>query len=305
MTEFNREKAIEKLKVFQDDQRLTQARLAKMLGLNEGALSTWLKDEYKGNNEEIDVKVEKFLTLQAKKTKGKIKDFGFLQTSIAKQVFGAAQTCQIHSLLGVCYGDPGLGKTTAIKEYAKNNTGVVIIECEAKMGVMRVVESIYRKLNLGNEKIWNPQVMIDKIKNKLQDSGWLLIIDEAEHLSIDAVATLRRIQDLSGYTFGILFTGTYKFYNDLISLKGDYNYLTGRFNLKCELGKLTEQDISLLVKNAIPDADLDLIQEVYELSNNNARVLTNTIKNAYILAKQGNNSVDIELIKAGRNMLVV
>lgn len=304
MEKKNEKNLVEKLKSFQDTGSFTQSKLAKMLGINEGALSAWLKNKYEGKNEEIDSKVEKFLTMQEKKNQNKITDFDFLPTSIAKQVFAAAQYCHLDSLIGICYGTPGLGKTTAIKEYANNNTGVVIIECEERMKVKLLVETLYKKLNLGDEKNWDLQDMKEKILNKLKDSNWLIIVDEAEHLSEDAFTTLRRLHDFSECSFGILFTGTQKLYNNLMRLKGEFLYLTSRIAFQHSLKDLTEEDVELIVKNVLPDADVDLVSDIYGKSNKNARVLTNVLKRALKLSKQHKTEINSDLIAASREMLI-
>jgi hypothetical protein len=224
MTE--RQELIEKLTQFMQKTGITQAKLAKQIGTSPTALSQWLQNNYGGNNENLDEQIVKFLEFQQEKSKSKIAEFKFVPTSVAKQVFIAAQNCQMDSLIGICYGDSGLGKTTAIKEYAKNNTGVIVIECEERMKPKLLIETLYKKLNLGSEKNWDLQDMKEKILNKLKDSGWLIVIDEAEWLNEESFTVLRRLHDFSECSFGILFTGITKLYNNLMKLKGEYMYLT-------------------------------------------------------------------------------
>lgn len=303
--EKTREMLINELKKFRDEKKIPQAKLAKRLGINEGALSSWLNDEYKGKNEEIDSKVEKFLSMEIQKNQNKIKEFGFVKTSIANQMFIAAQTCQMDSIMGICYGAPGLGKSTAIQKYAQNNNGVIIIDCEERMKVKLLIETLYRKLNLGNEKNWDLQDMKEKILKKLTESNWLLIVDEAEWLSEDSFTVLRKLHDRSGETFGILFTGTHKLYNNLIKLKGEYMYITSRIGFCSALKELEKEDVAMLIKQAISDPEEDLIDDIFTKTNRNTRVLANTLKRALKLSRINNIDINDTVITKSREMLIV
>lgn len=303
LSTLSREQLIEQLNAYITATGTTQAKLAKRLNMNAGALSAWLKDEYAGNSEVIDKAVSLFLQLQQAKNKDSIAELGFVHTSISRKIFNIAQNCQIDNEIGICYGAAGLGKTTAIKEYAKNNSGVIVIESEERMPIKTLIEKLYVKLNLGTEKNWDLQDMKEKILKKLKDSGWLIIIDEAEHLREESFTVLRRLHDFSDCTFGLLFIGITKLYNNLIKLKGEYMYLVSRIGYRTSLDDLKAEDVKAIVSSVIPDNEI--WQEFEKTSNGNARILTKTLKRALKLAKSNNTEVTADYIDRSRSLMLV
>ena len=56
--------------------------------------------------------------------------------------------CQLNSEVGVAYGVSGLGKSTAIKNYAQKNPGVLIIDPDENAYAKSVLVEIAEQLGI-------------------------------------------------------------------------------------------------------------------------------------------------------------
>ena len=87
--------------------------------------------------------------------------------------------------ISLIYGDAGLGKTVSLKQYTKMHPDVIYIElkdCDKSVkGVCEKILSCIGKLQRGTDR-----VLVDAITDYLTATPKLIIIDEAQHLSIRA-----------------------------------------------------------------------------------------------------------------------
>ena len=298
--EENKVNLAERLKELMDKVNISQAKLAKKLDVSTSALSQWINGKYDGNVEELESKINKFINLEESKIQGEIPKIPFVSTSVAVTVFKAANYCHTDYEIGIVYGEPGLGKTTAIKQYASNNTGVIIIKAEENTSMKNLAAELYEKLGLtGQTRLYS---MKKEILAKLKNSGWLVIVDESEFLKVKGFTFLRGLHDDCENTFGLLFCGTEKLYNNLLKLKGDFAYLTSRIGYRFSLEKLKQEDVTALVESVIPD--YEIAQEIFSRSNGNARTVVKIANRSLRLAKDKNIKIDKAVIKSSITMLI-
>lgn len=293
---------VEKVKEFLPKIGLLQSDLAKKLKVSQAMISQWMQGEYKGDVEKLEKKIIQFLELEDEKIQAAVPKIPFTFTSVAKNVFKAARYCHSDCEIGICYGASGLGKTTAIKEYASNNTGVIIIKAEPGITNKVLIQQLYEKLGLSG--LTKTHEMKKAIVKSLTDSGWLIIVDEAEFLKVDGFTILRSIHDDSEYTFGLLFIGLYKLYNNLLRLKGDFAYLTNRIGYRFELQKLDDKDIKMLVSTVIKDNEA-VLNEFIQGVNGNARILTKAMLRTLKLAQKKGLTVNTDIVASSIDMLMV
>lgn len=291
----------EKVKEFLRQTNLFQSDLAKKIGFSESTISQWLQGKYKGDVIELEVKISQFLDIEEEKIKNEIPKIPFVKTRVAYQLFKAARYCHTDCEIGICYGDSGLGKTTAVKKYAENNTGVVVIKAKENISNRVLVQQLYEKLGLsGQSKVHEMETAITQ---KLTNSGRLIIVDEAEFLKASGFTILRSIHDDTEYSFGLLFVGTHKLHNNLQSLRGDFAYLTNRVGYSFEVKKLERDDVKAIVESVIPNSE-ELWNYFYQKTGGNARVLSKTIYRSMRLALNHDKPVDTGMIDSSKKMLI-
>ena len=120
------EQAIQKLLAYKEATGKTQSEIAKELDISDPQLSQFLKGVYKSPHIIIP-KIEQFFELE---TKRKIAPEApkYKETSISNKVYKLIEYCHVQGKIAVAYGDAGVGKTMAIKQYQqKHPEGAIVI----------------------------------------------------------------------------------------------------------------------------------------------------------------------------------
>lgn len=96
--------------------------------------------------------------------------------------------------ISLIYGEAGLGKTVSLKKYVSLHPDTIYIELkDCDKSTKGVCEKIL--FNIGKEIHGVDRLLVDTITDYLTNNPRLLIIDEAQHLSIRALENLRAIND--------------------------------------------------------------------------------------------------------------
>lgn len=286
------------LKNVMDEKGLSLTAISRALGISTAALSQWFSDSYIGNIAKIDEAVKGFLERQReRKTTKKIE---FVMTSVVKKVFEVARICHLDGEIGVLYGNAGIGKTEAVKEYARRNTDVILVEADLGYTAKVLFQELNKKLGMdGRGSIHD---LFDDVVMKLKDSGRLIIVDEAEHLPYRALELLRRVYDKAGV--GILLVGMPRLIANLRGKKGEYAQLYSRVGVASKLDELKESDVDAIVSSVIPGSN-GTYKVYYECSKGNTRVLTKLILRSLRVAEINNMTICPEIVRETAKMLIV
>lgn len=131
-----------------EDKGLTQSQVAKECGFSGGALSSYFKGTYKGDNDKLEVALQKWLDGQTKKTATFVSAPDFVDTPTAAKIFADFDFVKMFGKMGVVYGASGVGKTQAARQYTKANNNVWMIT--ARPSICTINEVLYEMaLELG------------------------------------------------------------------------------------------------------------------------------------------------------------
>lgn len=272
----------------------TQKTLATRCAVSQTVISLWLKGEYTGDTAKLEAKLAEILELKSEQQSYQKLNLGYVTTSVTQRVCNIAKMCQLNSDIGVAYGLAGLGKTTAIRHYAKTNPGVIIIDPDENASAKAVVEDLAEALGIKSAK---PREMNKEIIRRLKDSGCLVIIDESENLKPLCFRTLRKFHDRCDFTFGLLFIGTGWLYRKLNLMRGDFAYLTSRVGYWEELDQLSPADVEALVRQALPNCTPENLNAFYQVTDRNARTVFNTLKRVRDLQHKYGETLNTDIIR--------
>lgn len=116
------------------------------------------------------------------------------QTQTLDEIVMAVSFAEAAGDISLIYGDAGLGKTVSLKEYAKVHTNTIYIELkDCDKSTKGVCEKILSCI--GKERHGVDRLLVNTITEYLLINPKLIIIDEAQHLSIRALENLRAIND--------------------------------------------------------------------------------------------------------------
>ena len=186
---------------------VSQSKVSKEAGISGATLSQWLAGTYKGNNETIDGKLR--IWLEAHNARVAAGDQlpeapEYVDTPTSSRVIATLGYAQVAGDIATVYGLAGLGKTTSCLQYREAHPNVWIATMSpACAGVVTALEEICDALGLA--EFSGARRMSREIAKRVRDTHGLLIIDEAQHLSVAALDQIRSIHDATG--IGIALVG--------------------------------------------------------------------------------------------------
>lgn len=184
------------VRLIMTEEGLTQADIAREAGIPYGTFTPFMGGTYKGDNSGIAVKVRRWLETrrERKRTHAVLPAAPvFVETPTALNIIEIMSFAQVAPDMGVVVGGAGLGKTTAIEKYRKENSNVFVVTAEPCLSTPNnMLSAIADELGVIERR---NAFLSRAIVNRLRGAGALLVIDEAQHLSSQALDQLRTIHD--------------------------------------------------------------------------------------------------------------
>jgi DNA transposition AAA+ family ATPase len=258
-----------------------------------------LNNKYKGREDYISTIVRDYLEKQ-KESSTSLYETDFIMTSVAQMVFEVARLSHRGREICVCYGPSGVGKTEAVKKYARLNQDVILIEADLGQTAKVLFADIHRKLGL--DGYGTVHSMFEDSIARLRGSGILIIVDEAEHLPYKALELLRRVYDKAG--IGILLVGMPRLISNLRGRRGEYAQLYSRVGAAPRLGTLRADDTRMIVDSLLQSQD-NVWKAFHEASGGNTRTLSKLILRAKRIAELNNTSITTQVVQETAKMLII
>jgi DNA transposition AAA+ family ATPase len=123
--------------------------------------------------------------------------------------------------IAIIAGGAGISKTTACEQYARTNRNVWVATMEpSTKGTHGMLLELAEVLGI-TEK--SPTKLSKAIVNRVDGTNGLIIIDEAQHLTTEALDQARSIYDKARGTVGLVFVGTETVYARLEGVRCTQN----------------------------------------------------------------------------------
>ncbi|SLN47984.1 hypothetical protein PSA7680_02473 [Pseudoruegeria aquimaris] len=196
---------------------LSQAAAAREIGISPSALNQWLQGKYAGNNDEVEARIENWLTARQRReaaSSAMPEPPEFFRSPSAEKVVNALSYAQMAGDIVCIYGNPGVGKTKSFRHYRDTNPSVWIATMSPdSAGLVPALEEVAEAIGL-RDAGGGARRIARAIRRKIEGTRGLLIIDEAQHLSTAALEELRiAIHDATG--IGLVFAGNPEVYSRL------------------------------------------------------------------------------------------
>lgn len=279
----------------------TQAEIAKKAGISAGAISRWVAEKYEGDNAAVEKQLRIYLVSRERQSDFLVPEFpAYVPTKISERILTALAYGHMAADLVLVYGMPGLGKTVALNRYAARHNNVWVVRASpATANAGGILEEIGLAMGLkGTDLSGRSSRMQRRIIFQMQGTQGLLVVDEAQHLKLAALETLRAIHDQAGV--GLVLCGNEDVYSRLNggARTAAFAQLFSRIGKRIVLTKAHDADVEALAgacKIADPGA-LDLLKTIAHTPGA-YRGVTKTLKLAIMLARGQGAALVVDHLK--------
>lgn len=259
----------------------SQEKAASLIGYSTATLSTYRKGVYKGDVDKLETKLREMFRLDQDAAQLATSTPDYVPTSISSQVYETIRICHLKGGLAIECGDAGIGKTKAAQKYATDypNSTILITVNPCFTSLSSFLKLLCRRLRIPTGRKDDMWLEID---STLRGGRKVLIIDEAQHLPIKTIDSIRSFFD-SNPELGICFVGNAE---TVASGNGkareSYSQIRNRTKLTeiRHTTHITRNDIQLLFPElAKQDKEIDFLHVVAQ-SEQGVRGAVNLYSNA-------------------------
>lgn len=199
----------------------SQRQISRETGLSTSVISQFLNGSYTGDNEEIAKTIGQYLTISKGRLNAVSTTQFYPELYNTKEVLFTCFYAHRHNEIALVTGDAGAGKTAALRYYVDTSTGVIFVTANACTTSATAILGLICK-ELGMQIPGRKAALMNVLVDKLTGSNRLIIIDEADHLSLDALQAVRNLNDLAGV--GIVLSGNDKIYRQMKAGRRSYEF---------------------------------------------------------------------------------
>lgn len=271
---------------------LTLAGIAREIGISDSVLSRLRSGKYKGDVESNVERVARWVEAQKGRQSLTVEEGpGWVQTPTATKVLNVCKYAQALNCLGVVYGAPGLGKSSALAHYRETTPNVWLVSANPTIrSTAAVLEMVADGLGMTALPQAASRIHRRCVERMVRTRG-LLIVDEAQHLDVVGLEALRALHDEA--QVGLVLAGNEHVYAGITGGQRSvtYSQLFSRVGKKVQLKKATGEDADAILDAwGIDDERArDLLRKAAPLPGG-LRVVTYTLKLAAMLAKAENTA---------------
>lgn len=290
----------EKLNLVIKEEKLLQSNVAKELGYTAAVLSAYLKGTYTGDNKAVEKAIENWLKTQEKKVRVFVEAPHFIEIPTAEKVFFSLDAARICKTIVPIYGASGVGKTKACQEYKKRYQNVWMITISpSRAGLGAFLYELALELGI-KDAPRRKDTLSRLIYEKVKGTEGLIIVDESDHLTYDAIEELRYLQEKADIGFALI--GNDKVYTKMqggINQAHEYARLWTRLGKPTPIKASTKGDIKAIAQAwGLDITDKDLMTVLYDIGGKagGLRALTQYLRLAGMTAKGQGTVITLDLI---------
>lgn len=234
--------AITRIKALLEQSIVTQAQIAKEIGVSPSTVNQLLNGNYKADPAPMLQKLANWLTARDQRADAP-RDPGFVMTETAKQIIADMNYAMATESIVIIHGISGVGKTTALREFQRTNNNVWVITTSPSRSTM--TECMYElAMELGMEnapRLRGP--LARALRRRLLNTKGLIVVDEADHLDRPTLEELRILVEEVG--IGMVLVGNSRVYTQLTGgqRSEDFARLYSRVAKKRALTKAKKADV--------------------------------------------------------------
>lgn len=231
---------------------LSQAKAAKLAGINEGALSAVLNGRYQSDDTAIWKKLAIWLDYRSS-------DWENAETKNQQRINTLLLEAKMHSQSFALVAPSGSGKSHSLRLFATSNKAVVYVVCGEHMNRIDFVREILNQLGKDHRNMTITEMLNLAIKTMLAMDYPMLILDEADKLTdsvfIFYITLFNQLEDNCALVIAATDHLVHRIERGIKYNKKGYAEIHSRIGrVPIELPKTTAKDIELVcAANGVTD----------------------------------------------------
>ena len=283
-----------------EGKRISQSKAAQALGYSSGVVSAYKSRTYNGNVKAFEEAVNAWLKREARRI-AKI-DVPRAETATLDSIRKAVMMAQDDRDIAVIAGDSGTGKTTALRAYAAENHGAILIEVDSSFTKNVLVTEIAGAL--GVETKGSITAVIARIVEALNGRDTVVMIDEADYLSDGSLELVRRVINDKAET-GVVLCGLPRLKYKLENLRNDHQQLTSRVGVLLEVKRLGKPDAVKIIEGVWRGLAKETVEAFVKTANGSVRTLVKLISRVHQVMEINRIATpDAEVVSTAGEMLM-
>ncbi len=261
--------------------RRTQTKLATSIRVSQSAMNNILLGKYPSPpTRQLDAALE---VIARDGERSRAAPAPFVETSVYRAAVAACTRAHMYRNFGVVSAYVGTGKTESVRRYAREHSGVYLVEATADMNatvlmshLVELTGAVVHKTN--RYSAGTKAEKLAAVIRALKGTDSLLIIDEAETVTAQTLEYVRRISDLA--EIGVVLSGTEKLKPLIKDPHGRFGQISSRVGFwPAVIKSITADDARAICTAALPDHDLDdeVHDAFWQVCDGSARVLARSL----------------------------
>lgn len=276
----------------------SQKQIAREIAVSPAALSQFLDGIYTGDNASIADKLQSWMTLEAKRNTKKEHSRMSLDVENTKTVLFVCEYAHTKNDITLIFGDAGAGKTTALEYYRDKNAGVIMITANA---CTSSATSILKMLcnETGRNISGRKDIIMNELVKYFKGTNRLIIIDEADHLTLSALQAIRNLNDMA--KVGIVLSGNNKIFLQMIggAKSSEFQQLRTRITVRRKLSNKYKKKELQHIFPTLPDDCIAFVSLLAEKES--LRTAKKIVELAYDYAGSLNQDISLEALELVKN----
>jgi DNA transposition AAA+ family ATPase len=253
---------------------ISQNALAKQIDKSGSYISQWRAGNFADKVSEESIRkfekvlrgaIEEYERQQSIEETRRARKFRYCKTTVSQAAVRALRAAFENREISVALSHWGVGKTRSVQWYAEQYPNrVLYVRASERMTTKDLVSDLAERCGVV------PRGGIYKLRKsiteKLRGQNRLIVIDECEHLSPDAIDEIRQINDDA--VVGVCLIGLVKFKSTMTTLRNSkYGYIYDRIKSLKVLPPTNFQDAETLIKSEFKTISKDLCRVIFEAAS--------------------------------------
>jgi hypothetical protein len=274
----------EQTREYMKAQHLSRPQMAELIDVRCHSLAKYLDNLPGCSKESVEAALRAYF-LKLERIEARARRAEFIPTLTANLILEKLREADERQALVLLYGPPGIGKTFAIEEFIDRvekqedprKAEVLVVTAHAASTPKSLMAALCLRAGIPHQA--TASTLAESLVRKLKTGHYLVIVDEANHLDIEAMELLRYVYDLA--RLGVVLVGTlrlYEIFTDGSRPAGELEQLWSRVGI-CELlPGLTEYEARQMIQNALGRIAEATTKQILRQTGNSIRRLTKLLE---------------------------